>query len=111
MPGGLSQNVAPAIVPGNGAPVTVSCDVAPVAAHVTTSSALPTPIPELLTFPSSPLALSASGLRSISTSASAAVPGAALRHFCNRLARRGADYMDLKDRFVARKVDIKCLTA
>lgn len=66
--------------------VVASCDAAPVTTPITTSFAFPPPIPAHPTFPLSPLALFASAPRSLNTPASAAVPGAALRELCSRLA-------------------------
>lgn len=112
----VARNIALNVAPSGDASiivalVTVSCDFAPVTALTTASSALPSPIPALSTFPSSPLAPSASASLFLNMPASADNFGVTLRYLRNRLARRDVVYTDLKDPFVAREVDVKRMTA
>lgn len=79
------SNVARAILPSAVAPAAASAAVAFVAAFaaavcVVSSSALPSPIQIFSTFQSSPLGFSAFTPQSLSTPASAVVPGVALWH-------------------------------
>lgn len=89
----------------------VALDVAPVTMPLTTSSALPPPIPALPAFLSSPLALLVFVPRSLSTPASAFVPGVALLHIRTRLDRRDIEPTDLKDCLVAWEADVERLMA
>lgn len=104
-------DVVSVVAPGIDASVTASCDFVPVSSSATTLSALPPPIPGLLTFLPSPLAFSAFVPQSLSTPASFVVSGATLQLLRNRLARHDAKYTDPKDRFVAREADLERLSA
>lgn len=76
---------------------------------ITTLLIVHPPISVRPTFPSSPLAFSASAPGSLSTSASEGVLCVALSHLRTGLTRRNNEYKNCEDCFVARKIGIKRL--
>lgn len=106
-PVAASCNVASNSTSCNVALISAGFDVARPIATTTILSTLPPPVPLLLNVLTLPLAFSASAPPLFNTLSLVVVLGATVPHRRSRLARRTAEYADLENNFLSRKVGIK----